>query len=65
VLPRDVSGQFLVPEGMYGREVEIHDCIAAFDRVVTEGRPELMLVSGPAGAGKSSLVNELQNFRKP
>ena len=55
-----MSDQFLVPERLYGRELEIRDCLAAFDRVVNEGRPELMLVSGPAGAGKSSLINELR-----
>ena len=34
-------------------------CLASFDRVVSGGRPELVLVSGYSGIGKSSLVNEL------
>jgi hypothetical protein len=65
VLARDVSDQFFIPERLYGRELEIRDCLAAFDRVMTDRRPELMLVSGPAGAGRSSLVNELQKALVP
>ena len=44
---------------MYGREPEIDTLLAAFDRVVAGGRPELVLVSGYSGIGKSSVVNEL------
>lgn len=33
--------------------------LAAFERVVTRGRPELVLVSGFSGIGKSAVVNEL------
>jgi predicted ATPase/GAF domain-containing protein len=39
--------------------------IAAFDRVVTQGRPELVLVSGYSGVGKSSVVNELHKVLVP
>ena len=34
-------------------------CSAAFERVARERRPELVLVSGYSGIGKSALVNEL------
>ena len=39
--------------------------LAAFDRVVTRGATELVLVSGYAGIGKSSLVNELHKELVP
>jgi hypothetical protein len=32
--------------------------LAAFDRIVADGTPELLLVSGYSGVGKSSVVNE-------
>ncbi|MCU1336084.1 MAG: multi-sensor signal transduction multi-kinase [Bryobacterales bacterium] len=57
--PYDVSDQLLIPERLYGREREIDALIAAFDRVVAQGTPELVLVSGYSGVGKSSVVNEL------
>src|SRR5207249_5681889 len=44
---------------LYGRESEIGTLLASFDRVVASGRPELVLVSGYSGIGKSSVVNEL------
>jgi serine/threonine protein kinase len=56
---QDVPDQLLIPEKLYGREREIDTLLAAFDCVVASGRPELVLVSGYAGIGKSSVVNEL------
>ena len=55
----DASDRFRVPEKLYGREREIDALLAAFDRVVAGGTPELVLVSGYSGVGKSSVVNEL------
>jgi PAS domain S-box-containing protein len=55
----DVSDRLLIPEKLYGREREIDALLASFDRVVANGRPELVLVSGYSGVGKSSVVNEL------
>src|ERR1700730_12511585 len=55
----DSSGRLLIPEKLYGREREIETMVAAFDRVVANGSPELVLVSGYSGVGKSSVVNEL------
>src|SRR6185295_11541493 len=55
----DASDRLLIPEKLYGREREIEALLAAFDRVVANGTPELVLVSGYSGIGKSSVVNEL------
>ncbi|HMF36504.1 MAG TPA: serine/threonine-protein kinase PknK, partial [Isosphaeraceae bacterium] len=61
----DVSDRLLIPEKLYGREREIDALLAAFDRVVANGTPELVLVSGYSGIGKSSVVNELHKVLVP
>jgi predicted ATPase len=61
----DVSDRLMAPEKLYGRDHEIETLLGAFDRVVTNGATELVLVSGYAGIGKSSLVNELQKALVP
>jgi predicted ATPase len=61
----DPSDRLLIPEKLYGREREIDALLAAFDRVVAHGTPELVLVSGYAGIGKSSVVNELHKALVP
>jgi len=59
------SDRLLIPEKLYGREGEIAILLAAFERVVTRGHVELVLVSGYSGIGKSSFVNELQKVLVP
>src|SRR5215467_5999979 len=54
-----------IPEKLYGRESEIEMLLASFDRIVNGGVPELVLVSGYSGMGKSSVVNELQPVLVP
>jgi PAS domain S-box-containing protein len=61
----DMSDKLLIPERLYGRENEIELLLAAFDRVVTHGTTELVLVSGYSGVGKSSVVNELHKVLVP
>ncbi|WP_437522063.1 AAA family ATPase [Sorangium sp. So ce726] len=56
----DLSDRFQIPQRLYGRERELKALLAAFERVVASGRPELVLVSGYSGVGKSSLVAELR-----
>ncbi|MDL2406855.1 AAA family ATPase [Rhizobium calliandrae] len=56
----DTPDRLLIPEKLYGRECEVETLLAAFDRVVNGGAPELVLVAGYSGVGKSSVVNELQ-----
>jgi PAS domain S-box-containing protein len=62
---RDVPDQLLIPEKLYGREQEVATLLATFGRVVINGRPELVLLSGYSGVGKSSLVNELHGVLVP
>src|SRR5712664_3851108 len=61
----DTPDRLLIPEKLYGRSREVETLLAAFDRVVTSGRPELVLVSGYSGIGKSSVVNELHKALVP
>ena len=56
---RDVSDRFLIPQRLYGRSAECAVLQDAFERVVASGKPELVLVSGYSGIGKSSVVHEL------
>jgi len=55
----DTPDRLLIPEKLYGRDREVGTLLTAFDRVVAGGRPELVLVSGYSGIGKSAVVNEL------
>ena len=61
----DIPDRLLIPERLYGRASEVETLLAAFDRVVAGGRPELVLVSGYSGVGKSSVVNELHKALVP
>jgi PAS domain S-box-containing protein len=62
---RDVPDRLMIPEKLYGRSREVQTLHATFDRIVNSGRPELVLVSGYSGIGKSSLVNELHKALVP
>jgi PAS domain S-box-containing protein len=62
---RDTPDRLLIPEKLYGRAGEIDILLASFDRVVASGTPELVLVSGYSGIGKSSVVNELHKVLVP
>jgi PAS domain S-box-containing protein len=56
---QDVPDRLLIPEKLYGRDSACETLLAAFDRVVTTHKSELVLLSGYAGIGKSSVVHEL------
>ncbi|MEG3931117.1 AAA family ATPase [Microcoleus sp. T3_B1] len=55
---RDISDRFTIPEKLYGREKEVAQLLAAFERVST-GSTEMMLVAGFSGIGKTAVVNEV------
>jgi predicted ATPase/signal transduction histidine kinase len=54
----DRAHQFRLPQGLYGRAADVEVLTAAHARA-TAGRAELLLITGSAGIGKSSLVHEL------
>ena len=56
---QDISDRFQIPQKLYGREQEIAKLLQAFERVVSQGKPEIVFVSGYAGVGKSSIVKEI------
>ena len=61
----DRPNRLLMPERLYGREREIGVLLSAFEQVVADGAPRLVLVSGNPGIGKSSAVNELHKVLVP
>ena len=61
----DTPDRLLIAEKLYGRTRELDALLAAFDRVVSNGAPELVLVSGYSGIGKSAVVHELHKALVP
>jgi len=61
----DTPDRLLIPERLYGRQREVETLLASFERVVNSGTPELVLVSGYSGIGKSAVVNELHKVLVP
>jgi histidine kinase len=67
----DVLSQLLIPQKLYGREQQVNELLAAFERIVADAptsdrlnqklyKPaSLILVSGYSGIGKSAVVNEI------
>ena len=62
---KDASDRLLIPERLYGRQAQLATLLAAFVRVAARGTPELVLVSGYSGIGKSSVVHELHKVLVP
>ncbi|WP_039961408.1 ATP-binding protein, partial [Kamptonema sp. PCC 6506] len=54
----DKTGQFLIPQKLYGREAEVETLLQAFERV-SLGQSEMMLVSGYSGIGKTCVIQEI------
>jgi len=59
------SDHLLIPEKLYGREQDVRTLLAAFERMIGNSAPELVLVSGYSGIGKSAVVNELHKALVP
>ncbi len=56
---RDLSDRLLIPQRLYGREKYVQEILGAFERVLGQGIPEVVMVAGYSGIGKTSLVREL------
>ncbi|MBE9211279.1 AAA family ATPase [Plectonema cf. radiosum LEGE 06105] len=67
---KDISNHFIIPEKLYGREIEVQELLAAFDRVINHHQHhlekseivkgvEMVLVKGDSGMGKTAVVNEI------
>ncbi|MEA5574475.1 protein kinase domain-containing protein, partial [Calothrix sp. UHCC 0171] len=70
IAQRDICDRFIIPEKLYGRENEVEQLLAAFDRIAgishdslsladNHGKSELILVAGFSGIGKTAVVNEV------
>ncbi|RUS93814.1 AAA family ATPase [Trichormus variabilis] len=55
---QDISDKFYITQKLYGREQEINQLLTTFERV-SQGKSEIILVTGYSGIGKSALVNEI------
>lgn len=57
----DISEHFSIPQRLYGRAATIQKLRNSFDQAAMR-RQELVLITGYAGVGKSSLVHELRHY---
>ncbi|AFY41078.1 ATP-binding sensor histidine kinase [Nostoc sp. PCC 7107] len=58
IAQRDVCDRFIIPDKLYGRELEVEILLKAFGRV-SAGATEMVLVAGFSGIGKTAVVNEV------
>jgi predicted ATPase/signal transduction histidine kinase len=68
---KDISDRFSIPDKLYGREVEIQELLAAFERVINPYKHhllkekkvregvEIVFVKGYSGMGKTVVINEI------
>ncbi|MFK4724670.1 PAS domain S-box-containing protein [Bradyrhizobium niftali] len=62
---RDAPDRLLIPERLYGRERDVQTLLSSFDRIVDGRGPELVLIAGQGGIGKSAVVSELHRALVP
>lgn len=55
----DHSGDFVLSQKIYGRELEIATMLGLYEKVVL-GKKALLTVAGVSGIGKTSLIREIQ-----
>ncbi|MGB5715285.1 MAG: serine/threonine-protein kinase PknK, partial [Waterburya sp.] len=61
IATQDITNKFYLPQKLYGRESEINTLVSAFARVTASNlsQPEMILVTGYSGVGKTTLVQEI------
>lgn len=55
----DCPVMFRIPQGLFGREAELQLLNCIYERTRTDRSPHNLLLGGPAGIGKSSLLSTL------
>jgi predicted ATPase/signal transduction histidine kinase len=58
IASQDISRKLRISQKLYGREREIATLLNTFESV-SQGKSQLLLISGLAGIGKTALVNEI------
>ncbi|MBD2435590.1 ATP-binding sensor histidine kinase [Nostoc sp. FACHB-110] len=58
IAQHDMCDRFIIPDKLYGRQVEVATLLQAFDRV-SHGTTQMILVAGFSGIGKTAVVNEV------
>ena len=53
------AGRFIIPQKLYGRERELQELASSFENLDISP-PQLILICGEPGVGKSALVKEMQ-----
>jgi PAS domain S-box-containing protein len=56
----DAPDGLRIPEKLYGRQREVESLRASLENISSSRRPSLVLISGHAGVGKSTLVQEFR-----
>ena len=62
----DYSEKFRIPEKLYGRRREVNLLLEAWDNIAgsagAEPAPEILLIRGYQGCGKTTLAEDMQNY---
>mmetsp|Transcript_7477 Transcript_7477/g.11085 ORF Transcript_7477/g.11085 Transcript_7477/m.11085 type:complete len:1835 (-) Transcript_7477:34-5538(-) len=60
---KDIDDQFEIPGKLYGRDKELTQMENTLEKV-KQGKPQLMMIAGYSGSGKTALVMELSKRQK-
>ncbi|MGD1805437.1 trifunctional serine/threonine-protein kinase/ATP-binding protein/sensor histidine kinase [Dapis sp. BLCC M126] len=54
----DICDRFMIPDKLYGRDLEVKTLLNAFDRS-SRGNREILLIAGESGVGKTAVIQEI------